>query len=339
MPDLSASYLGLRLRSPLVASASPLTGKIETLRALEEAGAGAVVLRSLFEEQIERESLDFHEVLERWTDSYTEAQSFFPVIPRLQPGPSAYLELVESAKRELAIPVIASLNGISPTGWTRYARLIQEAGADAIELNIYLVAADANETAASVEDRYVQLVGIVRDAVTIPMAVKIAPFFTALPSFARRLVDAGADGLVLFNRFMQPDIDIEACSVVPSLRLSTQAELTLPLRWIAILRGMLSTSLAATSGIHDAQDALKALFAGADVAMLASALLIHGPEHLATILDELQSWLAEHEYDSLDQLKGSLSQVSVPDPSAFERAHYVKAIASFSGPLPAPRPS
>lgn len=337
MTDLSTGYLGMRLRNPLVVSASPLSDKLETLRQLEACGAAAVVMRSLFEEQIEHESFDLHELLEQWTGGNFEAQDFFPAIADYKTGPATYLESIEAAKRELSIPVIGSLNGVTTSGWTHYARLIQEAGADALELNIYLVGANADDTAATVEERYVSLVAAIRDTVSIPLAVKIGPYFSALPDMSRRLVAAGADGLVLFNRFVQPDIDLETLTVVPRVRLSTPAELTLPLRWIAILRSQVQASLAATTGIHSSEDVLKVLLAGADVAMMASALLMYGPAHLARVHDDLVRWLGEHEYESVEQMKGSLSQATCPDPAEFERAHYMKALVSYSSTIPGVR--
>ena len=324
----------MELRTPVAVSASPFSEHLDLLVRAERAGAGAVVMRSLFEEQIEHESLDMHELLEQWTNSYVEAQSFFPPIPEQKAETAAYLESIRAAKQALSIPVIGSLNGISPRGWVRYAGLIEEAGADAIELNIYFVAADPDDTAATVEDRYAALVAAVRGTVRIPVAVKIAPFFSALPAVARRLVASGADGLVLFNRFVQPDIDLESLSVVPAVRLSTSAELTLPLRWLAILRGIIPVSLAATTGIHRHEDVLKVLLAGADVAMMASALLINGPEHIASVIAGLDGWLEEHGYESVEQMKGSLAQGAGPDPAAFERSHYMKALTSYSGIIP-----
>ncbi|MCC6388918.1 MAG: dihydroorotate dehydrogenase-like protein [Dehalococcoidia bacterium] len=337
MVDLSTRYLGLTLPSPVAASASPLSDSIDTLKRLEAAGVGAVVLRSLFEEQIVHESLDLHELLEQWTESYLEAQSFFPALPEHSTRPAAYLEAIEQARRELSIPVIASLNGITPGGWTRYARQIEEAGAHALELNVYFVAANANETAESVEARYVDIVQAVRDVVRIPIAVKLSPFFTALPAVARRIAAAGADGLVLFNRFMQPEIDLESLTVVPTVRLSTPAELALPIRWIAILRGCgVDVSLAATSGVHEPADVLKALLAGADVAMMASALLIHGPEHVQGVVRGVEDWMRERHYDAVRQMVGSLSHATSPDPAAFERSNYLKALVSYSGAAGAP---
>lgn len=337
MTDLSTGYLGMRLRNPLVVSASPLSDKLETLRQLEACGAAAIVMRSLFEEQIEHESFDLHELLEQWTGGNFEAQDFFPAIADYKTGPATYLESIEAAKRELSIPVIGSLNGVTTSGWTHYARLIQEAGADALELNIYLVGANADDTAATVEERYISLVAAIRDTVSIPLAVKIGPYFSALPDMSRRLVAAGADGLVLFNRFVQPDIDLETLTVVPRVRLSTPAELTLPLRWIAILRSQVQASLAATTGIHSSEDVLKVLLAGADVAMMASALLMYGPAHLTRVHDDLVRWLGEHEYESVEQMKGSLSQATCPDPAEFERAHYMKALVSYSSAVPGVR--
>lgn len=331
MVDIRTRYLGMELRSPIVVSASPLSEHLELLARAEQAGAGAIVMRSLFEEQIEHESLDLHELLERWTDSYVEAQSFFPPLPEQKSGTTAYLEMIQAAKRALSIPVIGSLNGVSARGWTRYAAEIEEAGADALELNIYSVAADPTDTAETVEARYAELVAQVRATIRIPLAVKIAPYFSALPAVARRLVEAGADGLVLFNRFVQPDIDLETLSIVPAVRLSTPAELTLPLRWLAILRGIVPVSLGATTGIHRHEDVLKVLLAGADVAMMASALLINGPEHIRQVLTGMEAWLEAHEYESVEQLKGSMAQHSVDDPAQFERSHYMKALTTYSG--------
>jgi dihydroorotate dehydrogenase (fumarate) len=330
MTDLRTSYLGLDLRSPLVASAGPLTGDFEGLRRVADAGVGAVVLPSLFEEQITYEALDLHALLESSSFFTSEASSFFPAMDEYNAGPATYLEYVESAKTALDIPVIASLNGSSRGGWVRYAQLMEAAGADAIELNVYYVAADPAMTSEDVEARYLDLVGAVREAVSIPLAVKIGPYFSAMASMARRLVDAGADGLVLFNRFLQPDIDLETMSVVPALRLSTPEELRLPLRWIAILRGRLGASLAATSGAHTAEDALKLILAGADVVMMTSALLRHGPEYASLVLDGVDVWLETQGYESVRQARGSLSQAAGPDPSAFERSNYMQALISYS---------
>lgn len=329
--DLGTRYLGLQLRNPLVVSASPLSERLETMLQLQQAGAAAIVLRSLFEEQIEHESIDLHGLLEQWADSYLEAQNYFPDLHGLNTGPASYVEALKEAKEALSIPVIASLNGISRGGWIRYARLLEEAGADALELNVYFVAAGLDESSAEVENRYVELVAAVREVVSIPLAVKIGPYFSSVPHMAKRLVEAGADGLVLFNRFVQPDIDLDSLAVVPAVTLSTSDELRLPLRWIAILKGRVDASLAATTGIHTSSDALKVLLAGADVAMMASALLKNGPSHLRLVLQGVREWLEQHEYDSVEQMKGSLSQASCADPAAFERTSYMKALVSYSG--------
>ena len=330
MADLTTTYLGLALRNPLVPSASPLGADLDTLKRLEEAGAGAVVLPSLFEEQIEHEELEVHRLLSSGTDSFGEALSFFPELADYRTGPDTYLEHVAAAKEALSIPVIASLNGISPGGWTRYARLMAEAGADAVELNDYLVAADPKVPAAAVEATLLELVRTVRANTEVPLAVKVGPHFSAFANLATQLVEAGADGLVLFNRFVQPDIDLETLEVKARVHLSTSAELLVPLRWIALLRGRVGCSLAGTGGVHTAGDAVKLLLAGADVTMLASALLLHGPGRLAEVLRGVEQWLDEREYVSVEQLKGSLSQESCPDPAAFERAGYMKALVAYA---------
>jgi dihydroorotate dehydrogenase (fumarate) len=305
MTDLHARYLGLELRSPLIASSSPLTGSLGSLRELESAGAGAVVLPSLFEEDLAGEA-----------GGSTLA---------------AYLSLLERARAELSIPVIASLNGTSRGGWVDNAARLEEAGAQALELNIYYVSASPGWSATDVEGRYLDLVGAVRRTVRIPLAVKLSPYFSAMANMARRLVELGANGLVLFNRFYQPDLDIEALDVVPGLELSTSAELRLPLRWIAILHGHLgAASLAASSGVHTAEDVVKVLLAGADVAMMTSALLRHGPEHLDHVQAQLRDWLAAHGHASPDHLRGRLSQRALRDPQAWERANYAKMLASHA---------
>jgi dihydroorotate dehydrogenase (fumarate) len=333
--ELSTRYLGLALKNPLVVSACSLTGDLETLRRLEDAGAAAAVLPSLFEEQIEHDQMAVHNFYESTSEAFPEALTFFPEVEDYNAGPGRYLEHLSAAKAALSIPVIASLNGVSTGGWLRHARLIQDAGADALELNVYFVATDPDETAEQIEARYVELVADVRRSVSIPLAVKIGPFFSALPNMARKLTKVGADGLVLFNRFLQPDIDLATLSVAPHLVLSTSDELRLPLRWVAILRPQLKASLAATTGVHTAEDVLKLLLAGADVAMLASALYKYGSGHLGAILAGVRSWLEEHEYESVSQMKGSLSRDNAPDPAAFERANYIKALVDFSGKEPA----
>jgi dihydroorotate dehydrogenase (fumarate) len=330
--DLRTRYLGLDLANPIVPSASPLGQRIDTLRRLQAAGAAAVVLPSLFEEQIEHDEVQIHGVLEMGADSYAEALSYLPTFEEYNTGSDAYLRHVEATKKELTIPVIASLNGISLGGWTSYARRLQEAGADALELNVYFIAAEPDEPGAAVEERYVELVRTVRAEITIPLAVKIGPFFSSVGHVAHQLVDAGADGLVLFNRFMQPDIDLDQLQVDPSLHLSTSDELRLPLRWIAILRGRIAASLASTTGVHTGADALKMLLVGADVVMLASALLHEGPEHVGVVLEEIEAWMAERGYDSVDQLRGSMSQANIPNPIAFARANYAQLVTSFVSP-------
>lgn len=330
MPDLRTRYLGLALRTPLVASSSPLTGSLDGLRRLEDAGAAAAVLPSLFEEELTADALAVHHALEQGTESFAEALHYLPELPSYDTGPDRYLELVAAAKSALAIPVVASLNGTTPGGWIEHARLIEQAGADALELNLYQVAADPAHASAELERRDLELVAAVRASLRIPLAVKLSPYFTGLAHFAARLVEAGADGLVLFNRFYQPDLDLETLGVTPHLVLSTSDELRLPLRWIALLRGRLKASLAATSGVHTAEDALKVLLAGADAAMLASALLVHGPAHLGRLEAALGAWLAEREYASVEQLKGSVSQSASADPEAYERANYRKTLRSWA---------
>jgi dihydroorotate dehydrogenase (fumarate) len=332
--DLTARYLGLALKNPLVVAACSLTGKLDTLRRLEDAGAAAVVLPSLFEEQIEHDQMAVHNFYEGTSEAFPEAITFFPEVEDYNAGPDNYLRLVEGAKKSLGVPVVGSLNGTTVGGWVRYARLIEEAGADALELNVYFVATDPDEPSERVEARYVELVAEVRRSVSVPLAVKIGPFFSALPHVSRRLVVAGADGLVLFNRFLQPDIALETLRVEPHLVLSTSDELRLPLRWVAILRPYLKASLAANGGIHTPDDVLKVLLAGADVAMLASALYKQGPGHLRTLLDGARRWLEEHEYESVRQMRGSLSRANAPDPAAFERANYIKTLVEFSGKDP-----
>jgi len=329
--ELSTDYMGLQLRTPLVASASPLNGTVDGVRRMEDAGASAVVLPSLFEEQLTHQALDLHDMLESSSTTGAEAFGFMPEIDDYNTGPDHYLELVEAAKHAVGIPVIGSLNGTSPTGWIRYATLIQDAGADALELNVYFVAADPALSSADVEARYLDLVEAVRASVAIPLAVKIGPFLSSVANMALRLEEAGADGLVLFNRFYQADIDVDELEVTPRLNLSSPDEVRLPLVWIAILYGRLRASLAATSGIHEWQEAAKVLLAGADVAMMTSALLHDGPEHIAVVEKGLRKWMEDKEYDSVGQLRGSMSQRAVPDPEAYERANYMKILTSYTG--------
>jgi dihydroorotate dehydrogenase (fumarate) len=333
MPDLTTTYLGLQLRNPLVASASPLSKKVSTVRRLEDAGA-AIVMYSLFEEQITHESYELDHYLSRGTDTYAESLSYFPDLEHYNIGPEPYLEHLYRVKQAVSIPVIGSLNGISSGGWIEYAHKIEQAGADALELNIYYLPTDPDVSGAELEEAYVQLVRDVRATVKIPIALKLSPFFTALPHIAKRFVAAGANGLVLFNRFYQPDFDLEELEVVPNLELSNSHELRLPLRWIALLSGRIQADLALTSGVHTAQDVLKAMMAGASVAMMTSTLLANGIGRLMHILTDMQEWMTEHEYESIAVMKGSMSQRAVAEPAAFERANYMKALNSFDNDLP-----
>ncbi|MFM2077803.1 MAG: NAD-dependent dihydropyrimidine dehydrogenase subunit PreA [Actinomycetota bacterium] len=329
MTDLSTRYLGLSLRSPFVASAGPVTGDPAMWRRLEDAGAAAIVLPSLFEEEIEQEAFAVDFAAEHGADQFGEALTFLPELPVAEVGPARHLALVERARAQLTIPVIASLNGTSPGGWVRYAKHLADAGADAIELNLYDVVVDPSITAQDVERRYVELVEEVRAEITIPLAVKLSPWFTALGNLAVRLQAAGADGLVLFNRLYQPDIDLDSLTVVPRLALSTSSESRLPLHWIANLRSAVTCSLAASSGVHDGADALKLLLAGSDVVMATSALLRHGPEHLRTMERFVRQWMVDREYVSVDELRGSVSREHVPDPQVYERANYYQVIHSW----------
>lgn len=328
--DLRTSYLGLTLTNPIMASAGPLTGDLDSLRQLEQAGIAAVVLPSLFEEQISRDEQRINSVYEYQAYSTAESLSYFPEIKDYNVGPREYLQLIGSAKRAVSVPIIGSLNGCTPGGWARFAKLFQEAGADAIELNIYFVPTDPRETAYDVESRYIELVATVRDAVTIPVAVKLGAQFSNLPHFVSRLATVGAKGVVLFNRYLEPDIDLDTLQVTPQLVLSSRHELRLPLRWIAILRDQLAMSLAATSGVHFPEDAIKLLLVGADVCMMTSALLKHGAEYVGEMIEGVQNWLDVNGYESVDQLKGSMSYGNSPDSGQWERANYMKAIVSYT---------
>lgn len=330
MIDLTTRYLGLSLNNPLVASASPLCESVANILRLEDCGIAAVVLPSLFEEQIRLESEALHSDLQRGAESFSESLNFFPDMTTYNLGPDGYLELIRKAKTSVAIPVIASLNGTTSGGWVHYARLMEEAGADALELNIYALATDPAQAAAEVERSYCDLVQQVKGSVRIPVAVKLSHFFSALPNMARQLDAAGADALVLFNRFYQPDLDIEALEVVPSLTLSRPEELLLRLHWVAILFGHTRADLAVTGGVHSGQDILKSVMAGARVAMTTSALLHNGIEHARGMLGDLVHWMEEHEYESIRQMCGSMSQRSVPDPAAFERGNYMRVLSSYT---------
>lgn len=328
--DLTTNYLGLKLRSPLVMGASPLSENLDNLKRMEGAGASAIVLHSLFEEQLRQDRLELHRHLETGTESYAESQTYFPELGEYRLGPEEYLRHVWQAKQTVKIPVIASLNASSVGGWTEYARQIQQVGADAIELNIYNVPTDPDLPGEVLEDGYLNILRAVKAEVKIPVAVKLSPFFSNFANIARRFDAAGASGLVLFNRFYQPDIDLEALEVQPNILLSTPMAMRLPMRWIAILHGHLRGSLAATSGIHRASDVVKMLLVGADVTMLCSAVLRHGYPQIALIESELIRWLEEHDYKSVAQIKGRLSQKNCATPGAFERAQYIRGLANYT---------
>ena len=328
--NLSTTYLGLKLRSPLVPSAAqPLTENVDNIKRMEDAGAAAVVLHSLFEEQLSLERREIFESMTQGTDSFAEALTYFPEPSEFHVGPEVYLQNIQKAKASVQIPIIASLNGSTAGGWVEYAQKIEKAGADAIELNIYWIPTDPSLTSIRIEDTYVDILRSVKEQVNIPVAVKLSPFFTNFANMARRLEAVGADGLTLFNRFYQPDMDLESLEVTPNILLSTPMAMRVPLRWIAILRDQVGLSLAATSGIHRATDAIKMLMAGADVTMMCSALLRHGVKHLTTVENEIRAWMEEHDYESIEQLKGSMSQKNCPDPAAFERAQYMRAVSSY----------
>ena len=329
MVDLKTTYLGLKLKNPLVASPSPLSEKVENVKRLEEAGISAVVMYSLFEEQIIHESMELDHFLSLGTETFAEALTYLPDSGKYSLAPDRYLEHLHKIKQAVNIPVIGSLNGVSTGGWINYAKKIEEAGADALELNIYFLPNNPDLTSADLEDSYITLVKDVRAQIKIPLAVKLSPYFTALPNLAKRLVKAGANGLVLFNRFYQPDLDLEKLDVVPNLVLSNSTELRLPLRWIAMLYGHVQADFALTSGVHTAEDALKAVMAGASVAMTTSALLKHGISKADEIIKGMESWMVEHEYESIQQMKGSMSQKSVAEPAFYERANYMKVLSSF----------
>jgi len=327
--DLTTTYLGLKLKNPIVPSASPLSYTLEGMKQLEDAGASAIVMYSLFEEQIAHETSELLHYLAQGTESYGEALTYFPDVQQFNTGPEEYLELIKEAKDNIGIPIIGSLNGVSVGGWTNYAKKIEDAGADALELNVYYIPTDPDIPGEEIEKQYIELLKSIKKSIRIPVAVKLSPYFSAMANIAKKLDASGADGLVLFNRFYQPDIDLETLEVSPSVNLSTQQEMRLPLRWIAILYGHVKASLAATSGIYDAEDVIKMLMAGADVTMMCSALLKHGPDYITKVLNDIEKWMTENEYQSVSQMKGSLSQKSVADPAAFERANYMKSLYSY----------
>lgn len=327
--DLTTTYMGLKLKNPIVPSASPLSESVDTIRQMEDAGAAAVVMYSLFEEQITAESQELDHFLSYGAETFGEALSYFPEMEDYRTGPEDYLNLISQAKEAVDIPIIGSLNGVSTGGWIEYAKKIQEAGADALELNVYYIPTSVDLSGSEVEKMYLDVVKDVKGSVTIPVAVKLSPYFSSTANIAQQLTDAGADALVLFNRFFQPDIDLEKLEVLPHLTLSRPEELLLPLRWVAILFGRVKTDFAITSGIHSSPSVLKGLMAGANVTMMASVLLKQGIGHITTILDGVKNWMEEHEYESVVQMQGSMSQKAVAEPAAFERANYMKALNSW----------
>lgn len=327
--DLKTKYMGLELKNPVAASASPLTQDVDSAKKLEDAGVSAIVVHSLFEEQLSHESGELDHYLSAGTDSFAEATSYFPAQEEFKLGPVEYLDHIANLKKSLEIPIIGSLNGVSKGGWVDYAKNIQDAGADALELNVYYVPTDPSMDAAKVEDMYIDTLKAVKSNVNIPVAIKVGPFFTAMANMAKKLDEAGADGLVLFNRFYQPDFDLENLEVVPNLLLSSKYEMRLPLRWIAILFDKINASLAATRGIQDAEDVIKLMMAGGDVAMIASEFLRNGAGKATEIINGMTAWMEAKEYESVTQMKGSMSQKSVGEPAAFERANYMKTLQSY----------
>jgi len=328
--DLSTQYMGLALKNPLVASASPLNESMDNLRRMEDSGIAAFVLPSLFEEQLTLESVLIDQDLSRGADEFAEAITYLPNLESYNTGPEGYLELIRRAKQAVAIPVIASLNGTTLGGWVRYAREMEKAGADAVELNLYSMETDPHKSSEAVEDRYCELVRQVKASLQIPVAVKLSPFFSSMTYMAKRLDDAGADALVLFNRFYQTDFDIESLEPEPHLVLSDPCELPLRLHWVAILYGAIRPSLAITGGVHSAKDVVKCMMAGAQVAMMTSALIQNGVRYPRRILDDLTDWTTEHEYESIQQMRGSMSYRAAPNPGAFERSNYMKMLSSYA---------
>jgi dihydroorotate dehydrogenase (fumarate) len=327
--DLSTKYLGLSLKSPLVVSPSPLTEEVGNIKQMEDAGAAAVVIHSLFAEQLMMEKEELDQALTQGTDSFAEALTYFPEMEEYKLGPDEYTDLIRKAKEAVDIPIIGSLNGVSTGGWIDYAKKIEEAGADALELNIYYLPTDPSMTSAKLDQMHVDLVRGVKDSVGIPLAVKLGPFFSSMPSVAVELDKAGADALVLFNRFYQPDIDIDKLEVVPNLVLSTSDELRLRLRWVAILYGHIEADMAITGGVHTPEDVVKAMMVGAKVAMMTSAVLANGIDHLGKVRDGLSKWMEKHDYDSVAKMQGTMSQKKVAEPAAFERANYMKVLHSY----------
>ena len=327
--DLSTTYLGMKLKNPVVPSASPLSKELDTIKKMEDAGASAVVMYSLFEEQINHEAQELDHFLTMGTDSFSEALSYFPQVGEYNLGPEEYLDHIRNAKQAVEIPIIGSLNGVSTGGWMDYAKKIEEAGADALELNIYYIPTDPYLTGSDIENMYIDNLKTVKTSIKIPVAIKLSPFFSNISFMVRKLDEVGADGLVLFNRFYQPDLNLETNQVEPKVNLSTSDEKLLPLRWIGILYKKVKASLAATSGVHTAEDAIKMIMAGADVTMMCSALLKSGPDHIHTVIESMLNWMEKNEYESVTQMKGSMSQQSVAEPAAFERANYMKALNQY----------
>ncbi|MDP2208637.1 MAG: dihydroorotate dehydrogenase-like protein [Bacteroidota bacterium] len=327
--DLSTTYMGLKLKNPIVPSASPLSRDINTIKALEDAGASAIVLYSLFEEQITHEAMELNYLTTQGNESYAEAVTYFPQANEYHLGPEEYLEHLQKAKRAVNIPVIASLNGVTAGGWLEYAKNIEQAGADGLELNVYYIPTDPKYTGVDIENLYIDILKIVRSEVKIPVAVKLSPFFSSMANIAKKLDENGANALVLFNRFYQPDIDLETLDIVPNIFLSTPQAMRVPLRWVAILYGKIKADIAATSGIHTSEDVLKMLMVGANVTMMCSALLENGPKYITKVVNDLQRWMEEHEYESVRQMIGSMSHKSVKEPAAFERANYMKVLNSY----------
>ncbi len=324
--DLSTRYLGMQLRTPLVASASPLSHALSGIRSLEDAGASAVVLYSLFEEQLHKEALELELHLNAGTESFAESLTYFPHSSEFQTGPEEYLNHIRKAKEAVDVPIIASLNGATLGGWTKYAKQVEQAGADAIECNLYFIPTNMEILGSDIENNYIDILREVKTSVNIPVAAKLSPFFSNLANAARRMDLMGTDGLVLFNRFYQPDIDLEELEITPNVLLSSPQDLRLPLTWIGILYGRIRANLAATSGVHGSEDVIKLLMVGADVTMMCSALLLHGVSHLAQVEKGIRQWMEEHEYESVQQMQGSMSQLRCSDPAAFERAQYMRAV-------------
>ncbi len=329
--NLKTTYLGLKLANPIVVGAGPLTANVDSIKKLEENGAAAVVLPSIFEEQLSQESIALHYYTTAGSESYAEALDYFPTAKEYYFGPEEYLKLIRDVKAAVKIPVIASLNGYTESGWISFAKQIEDAGADALELNMYYLATDPNVSGADVERYYINTLKAVKKATRLPIAVKMSPFFSSIPAIAKELSMSGATGLVLFNRFYQPDFDLDKLDIYPNLQLSDSQEIRLSLRWIAVLYGKIGANLAATGGCHTAVDTIKLIMAGADSVQMVSSILKYGDGHIRTVLHGIEQWMTDHEYESIEQMKGSLSHKNVADPSAFERANYMKTLQSYKG--------